>query len=192
MKNVHFGDDTLSVDLVDGRMITVPLAWYPRLLRATAVQRAHWQVCSGGFGVHWPELDEDLCTEGLLRGVPAPRVSSELEKQGLAMVYGEDKPTETSVAIKEPGSGYAIEQTAPGATEATLLSVIHALPPERREDVLNYAFFVKARLMEKAANIGIEADKHAWMQASIRSLAKYWDTPEEDAAWAYLQEGTSS
>jgi hypothetical protein len=76
-------------------------------------------------------------------------------------------------------------------TEATLLRVVRALPPERREDVLDYALFVKARLIEKAADTGSDADKYAWMQASMRSLAKYWDTPEEDAAWAYLQEGTS-
>ena len=72
-KHVHFTKDTVSVDLVDGRTITVPLAWYPRLLHATAEQRANWQVCGGGFGIHWPDIDEDLSTEGLLRGAPAPR-----------------------------------------------------------------------------------------------------------------------
>jgi hypothetical protein len=73
VKNVHFTDDSLSVDLVDGRTISVPLAWYPRLLHATAEQRQNWQVCGGGFGIHWPDIDEDLSTEGLLRGAPAPR-----------------------------------------------------------------------------------------------------------------------
>ena len=53
-------------------MITVPLAWYPRLLDATAEQRAHWKITGGGFGIHWPEIDEDLSAEGLLRGAPAP------------------------------------------------------------------------------------------------------------------------
>ncbi len=73
VKNVHFTEDSLSVDLVDGRTITVPLAWYPRLLHATVEQRQNWQVCGGGFGIHWPDIDEDLSTEGLLRGAPAPR-----------------------------------------------------------------------------------------------------------------------
>ena len=73
VKDVCFTDDTIGVDLVDGRTITVPLAWYPRLLHATADQRANWQVCGGGFGIHWPDIDEDLSTEGLLRGAPAPR-----------------------------------------------------------------------------------------------------------------------
>ncbi len=72
VKNVHFADDTLSVDLNDGRTITVPLAWYPRLLHATREQLNNWQICGGGFGIHWPDLDEDLSTEGLLKGQPAP------------------------------------------------------------------------------------------------------------------------
>ena len=73
VKGVQLGDDTFSVDLVDGRTITVPYAWYPRLLHATSEQRANWQTCGGGYGIHWPDLDEDLSTEGLLRGAPAPR-----------------------------------------------------------------------------------------------------------------------
>lgn len=73
VKAVHFGEDTFSVDLADGRTISVPYAWYPRLLHATPEQRAKWEVCGGGYGIHWPDLDEDLSTEGLLRGAPAPR-----------------------------------------------------------------------------------------------------------------------
>lgn len=69
---VHFTRDALVVDLMDGRSISVPLSWYPRLLKATAKQRASWEVCGGGYGIHWPEIDEDLSTEGLLRGAPAP------------------------------------------------------------------------------------------------------------------------
>jgi hypothetical protein len=71
--DVKFTKDTLSVALRDGRTITVPLAWYPRLLNATAAQRKNWQVAGGGYGIHWPDIDEDLSTEGLLRGAPAPR-----------------------------------------------------------------------------------------------------------------------
>jgi len=73
VKDVHFTEDTLSVDLIDGRTITVPLVWYPRLLYATPEQRMNWQVCGGGYGIHWPDIDEDLSTEGLLQGAPAPR-----------------------------------------------------------------------------------------------------------------------
>jgi hypothetical protein len=70
---VKFTKDTLSVGLRDGRTITVPLTWYPRLLNATTAQRKNWRVAGGGYGIHWPEVDEDLSTEGLLRGAPAPR-----------------------------------------------------------------------------------------------------------------------
>ncbi|MFQ5492092.1 MAG: DUF2442 domain-containing protein [Phycisphaerae bacterium] len=73
VKDVRIDDDTLGVDLADGRTITVPLAWYPRLLHATPQQRSNWQISGGGHGIHWPDIDEDLSTEGLLRGAPAPR-----------------------------------------------------------------------------------------------------------------------
>ena len=67
-------DIQLTVELEDGRSISVPLAWYPRLLHASQSDRDDWQVAGGGFGIHWPALDEDLSVEGLLRGAPAPRV----------------------------------------------------------------------------------------------------------------------
>ena len=70
---VEITDDTLSVSLRDGRTISVPLAWYPRLLNATVAQRQNWQPAGGGYGLHWPDIDEDLSTEGLLRGAHAPR-----------------------------------------------------------------------------------------------------------------------
>ena len=75
VKDVHFSEDTISVDLIDGRTITAPLAWYPRLLHATVGQRANWHISGGGYGIHWPDIDEDLSTQGLLRGAPAPRAS---------------------------------------------------------------------------------------------------------------------
>lgn len=74
VKAVSFSEDLLIVSLKDGRTISVPLAWYPRLLRATPQQRAEWKISSGGYGIHWPALDEDLSTEGLLRGAPSPEV----------------------------------------------------------------------------------------------------------------------
>lgn len=79
VKDVRCTDDDLVVDLMDGRTISVPLAFYPRLLHATPEQRANWRVIGGGFGIHWPDLDEDLSTAGLLRGAPAPRGSYKTE-----------------------------------------------------------------------------------------------------------------
>lgn len=68
---VSFDEHRIIVDLMDGRTISAPLAWYPRLFDATVAQRRNWRIAGAGFGIHWPEIDEDLSTEGLLRGAPA-------------------------------------------------------------------------------------------------------------------------
>ncbi|HSL84819.1 MAG TPA: DUF2442 domain-containing protein [Thermoanaerobaculia bacterium] len=73
VKDVRFTEDELVVSIADGRTISVPLVWYPRLLHASVEQRAHWELAGAGFGIHWPEIDEDLSAEGLLAGAPAPR-----------------------------------------------------------------------------------------------------------------------
>jgi hypothetical protein len=70
--DVRVTHETLTVDLADGRTLSVPIAWYPRLLDATPEQRANWKLAGGGFGIHWPDIDEDLSSAGLLRGAPAP------------------------------------------------------------------------------------------------------------------------
>ena len=66
---VMVNEDTLTVDLVDGRSIAVPLAWYPRLVHATPTERLHWRLMGRGEGIHWPDLDEDISVEHLLSGV---------------------------------------------------------------------------------------------------------------------------
>jgi hypothetical protein len=71
--NVICTEDTLSVDLMDGRTISVPILWYPRLANATTEQKNNWQICGAGYGIHWSDIDEDLSVEGLLRGAPAPQ-----------------------------------------------------------------------------------------------------------------------
>ena len=76
VEDLSFTEDTLSVALRDGRIITVPLAWYPRLADASPEERRNWEVCGGGYGIHWPDVDEDLSTEGLLRGTSAARPRS--------------------------------------------------------------------------------------------------------------------
>ena len=61
-------EETLTVDLVDGRTISVPTAWYPRLLHGTQEERDHWRIGGAGEGIHWPDLDEDVSVENLLAG----------------------------------------------------------------------------------------------------------------------------
>ncbi len=72
VRAVSFTEDSLVVDLMDGRSISVPLVWFPRLLNASQKERNNWRISAAGYGIHWPDVDEDLSTEGLLRGAPAP------------------------------------------------------------------------------------------------------------------------
>jgi Protein of unknown function (DUF2442) len=71
--HVDVSDDTITAHLVDGRVISVPLAWSWRLSEATPAQRANWELIGDGHGVHWPDIDEDLSADGMLNGVPARR-----------------------------------------------------------------------------------------------------------------------
>jgi hypothetical protein len=66
--SVTVTDDTVSVDLEDGRTIAVPIGWYPRLAHGTPAERAKMQISGAGYGMHWPDLDEDIGIEGLLVG----------------------------------------------------------------------------------------------------------------------------
>ena len=70
-ERVTITKDTLTVDLSDGRTISAPLAWYPRLLNATAQERKNWRLIGKGQGLHWEDLDEDISVEGLLAGRPS-------------------------------------------------------------------------------------------------------------------------
>jgi Protein of unknown function (DUF2442) len=69
-------DDTLAVDLVDGRTISVPLGWYPRLSHGTSRERSNWRLIGQGQGIHWPDLDEDVSVANLLAG----RISGESQQ----------------------------------------------------------------------------------------------------------------
>jgi hypothetical protein len=71
---VEVTEDELKALLADGRRISVPLTWFPRLLHATPEQRSRFELLGSGEGIHWPEVDEDLSVAGLLRGTPAPRM----------------------------------------------------------------------------------------------------------------------
>ena len=73
VKDVRVTDQLIIFDLVDGRIISVPLVWSWRLSEATPAQREHFEIIGDGQGVHWPDLDEDLSVDGMLHGVPARR-----------------------------------------------------------------------------------------------------------------------
>ncbi len=73
IKDVKITDDTITAYLVDGRVISVPLAWSWRLSEATPEQRANYEITGDGHSIHWPEIDEDISAEGMLYGLPASR-----------------------------------------------------------------------------------------------------------------------
>ena len=70
-KNVRVTDRELVVELRDGRVVSVPLAWYPRLAEGSPRERRRWELLGPGIGIHWPDLDEDISVEGLLQGLPS-------------------------------------------------------------------------------------------------------------------------
>ena len=70
-QSVEVTDDALTVGLDDGRTISLPIGWYPRLLHATPQERENWRLIAGGVGIHWPDLDEDISVENLLAGRPS-------------------------------------------------------------------------------------------------------------------------
>jgi hypothetical protein len=77
---VTLTDDTLAVDLADGRTIAVPLDWFPRLVHGTAKERARWRLIGRGLGVHWPDLDEDIRVDNLLLGHPSGESQASLQR----------------------------------------------------------------------------------------------------------------
>jgi hypothetical protein len=79
-KKVRVTDNALVVELADGRTVSVPLQWYPRLAEATATERRHWELIGPGIGIHWPAVDEDISIEGLLRGLPSGESAASLER----------------------------------------------------------------------------------------------------------------
>ena len=79
-EGVEVTDDTLTAELSDGRSISVPLAWYPRLAHAAPHERRNWRLIGGGEGVHWPDLDEDISVEGLLAGRPSGESQRSLKR----------------------------------------------------------------------------------------------------------------
>ncbi len=78
--SIHFSEDSLTVRLDDGRALSVPLAWYPRLLDATAAERQNYELIGDGEGIHWPALDEDISVEGLLAGRRSAESAASLAK----------------------------------------------------------------------------------------------------------------
>lgn len=79
-EDVKISEDTLTVDLSDGRTISVPLSWFPRLVHATKEERNNWRLIGKGYGIHWDSIDEDISVEGLLAGRPSGESQASFKK----------------------------------------------------------------------------------------------------------------
>jgi Protein of unknown function (DUF2442) len=121
VQDVTVGEDTLEVDLNDGRSISAPLAWYPRLLNGTVPERRNWRLIGGGEGVHWPDLDEDISVENLLSGKPSGEGQQSflrwLEGRRYRRQHGKDTWHFCSNCSFWPTSGYDTSNSRPTSGE---------------------------------------------------------------------------
>ena len=104
--HVEVSEDTLSVELADGRTIAAPLAWYPRLAHASAEERGSWRLLGGGRGIHWPALDEDIGVANRLAGQP----SAESQRSFKKWLAGWAKPTRSQRRRSTPEPGPAADR----------------------------------------------------------------------------------
>ena len=138
---VEINEDQLSVRLMDGRTISVPLVWYPRLSNATEAQRNNWQIAGGGYGIHWEDIDEDVSTEGLLRGAPAPRQSltnaklfpTPLENYTLHYKHRDEKDTVVGVDEEDNQKGILDHLTEGESAAAALVVALTRIDEGNRE-----------------------------------------------------------
>lgn len=92
-QNVTFDEDSLVVDLDDGRTISIPLAWFPRLLDGTPEERNNWRLIGKGQGIHWPDLDEDISVEGILLGKSSGESQRSFKRWLEGRQHTKSKPT---------------------------------------------------------------------------------------------------
>ena len=95
-KTVSIAEDTLKIELCDGRIISAPLNWYPRLLHGTPEERANWRLIGQGEGIHWPDLDEDISAENLIYGQPSGESQKSFQK------WQESRPRAPSPVPRAP------------------------------------------------------------------------------------------
>jgi Protein of unknown function (DUF2442) len=77
---VVFSDDSFTIELTDGRSLTIPISWYPRLVHGSQKERMNWELLGDGIGIHWPDLDEDISVEGLLAGRHSGETQASLQR----------------------------------------------------------------------------------------------------------------
>ena len=104
IQTIEITDDSLAVDLSDGRTITVPLAWYPRLLHGSLEERQTWRLISNGSGIHWPQLDEDISLKNIILGQPSGESQTSFQRwltqrqTSICLLYTSPSPRDLSTS----------------------------------------------------------------------------------------------
>ncbi len=101
VQQVIITEDGLTVELSDGRTLTVPLAWFPRLQHGTQEERNNWRLIGNGVGIHWDDLDEDISTESLILAKPSAESQQSLEKWFTHRKSNENKKTASGIPIRK-------------------------------------------------------------------------------------------
>ena len=100
VRHVRVNGQTLVVELRDGRVVSVPIGWYPRLAEGTPRERRRWELLGAGVGIHWPDLDEDISVEGLLKGLPSGESVASLDAWRAARHSVLDLPTRPTSRVR--------------------------------------------------------------------------------------------
>ena len=114
VRRVRVTNQTLTVELIDGRVVSVPTTWYPRLAEASDRERRSWVLIGSGVGIHWPQLDEDISLEGLLRGERSGESTSSLRSWRTARKRPAKKALQPTVRAKRPARRAALARAARG------------------------------------------------------------------------------
>jgi hypothetical protein len=154
---VRITDDELVVDLADGRTLSVPLVWYPTLLHASQEERNDWRLIGEGEGIHWPQLDEDLSSAGLLRGIPARVTSTHNLDEIAAETFARAVWDARNFFVHSLGAPESRLQNA----RAQLQSLAEQVPPQQEDtlvqiqEMIDSLYLVESRIDRAAQDLGL-------------------------------------
>lgn len=106
--------DTLAVHLQDGRVLSIPLDWYPRLTEGTPAERRRWELIGPGIGIHWPDLDEDISVEALLNGLSSNETASSLQRWRASRQRPANKPLQPTSRVRKKAKSKLRSRSARG------------------------------------------------------------------------------
>jgi hypothetical protein len=188
IKEVRTTDDELIVAFVDGRTLSVPLVWYPRLLHASAEQRRDWRLIADGEGVHWPQIDEDLSAAGMLRGVPAAT-----SKPYPAAASKEIRNQAVQTALDFYGDSLGTLKAKLQGARAMLESVMEQLPGEeakvQAQEFVDSYLAVEYEVDRAARDLGVEDAVNQAAQRAQEAVGQVAQQAQDTAGQVANQAG---